>query len=179
MPENTTGYTRPAKVFHWLTVLGVICAISLGLLMMNLEGPLQSRLFDLHRSFGALVLGLTALRLGWRVFHKPPPLPAGLPAWQHQVSQLVHWALYGLLFITPLLGWAGTSAYRAPISVFGLFFLPPIVDENRALSEKLLGLHGLAMLALSALITMHVGAALFHHFVRKDGVLARMWPWRI
>lgn len=147
--------------------------------MMNLEGPLQSRLFDLHRSFGAVVLTLTALRLAWRLLHKPPPLPASVPAWQARVSRVVHWALYGLLFATPLMGWAGTSAYRAPISVFGLFFLPPIVTEDRALSEKLLGLHVVLMLMLAALIVMHVGAALFHHFVGKDGVLARMWPWRI
>lgn len=171
-----TSYSPIAKTFHWLTVLAILCAIPLGIAMLRTEGPLATQLFDLHRSFGALVLALTALRLAWRVTHPPPPLPDSLPAWQHQVSRLVHGTLYVLLFATPLVGWAATSAYRAPIKVFGLFFLPPILSEDRALSEKLFVVHIVLAAVLTLLLVMHIGAALYHRFVRHDGVLARMWP---
>ncbi len=173
-----THYSPVAKAFHWFTVLAILCTIPLGLAMLRVEGPVQTQLFDLHRSFGALVLAVTALRLAWRVTHRPPQLPASLPAWQHTASRLVHGALYVLLFAAPLAGWAGTSAYRAPISVFGLFFLPPIAPEDRALSEKLFTLHIALTVALCVLLVAHIGAALYHRFVRHDDVLARMWPER-
>lgn len=171
-----TRYSSIAQAFHWLTVPAILCAVPLGVAMLRVEGPVQTQLFDLHRSFGALVLALTALRLAWRATHPPPPLPDGLPAWQRRASRLVHHALYALLFATPLVGWAATSAYRAPIGVFGLFFLPPIVAEDRALSEKLFTLHMALAVALCVLFIAHIGAALYHCFVRHDTVLARMWP---
>lgn len=171
-----TQYSSIAKIFHWLTVLAVLCTIPLGLAMLRVEGPVQTQLFDLHRSFGALVLAVTALRLAWRATHPSPPLPEGLPAWQHRVSGLVHGALYVLLFATPLAGWAGTSAYPAPISVFGLFVLPPILAADRALSETLFTVHIVLAGAMCVLLAAHIGAALYHRFVRHDGVLARMWP---
>lgn len=171
-----TGYSPIAKTFHWLTVLAILCTIPLGVAMLRIQGPLQSQLFDLHRSFGALVLALTALRLAWRASHPPPPLPESLPAWQHLASRLVHGALYVLLIATPLAGWAATSAYRAPISVFGLFFLPPILAEDRALSEKLFVVHIVLATTLTLSLVMHIGAALYHRFVLHDAVLARMWP---
>lgn len=173
-----TSYSPVAKVFHWLTALAVLCTIPLGLAMLRVEGPAQTQLFDLHRSFGALVLALAALRLAWRAVYPPPPLPESLPAWQHKVSSLVHGILYLLLFATPLAGWAGTSAYPAPISVFGLFVLPPIMSADRALSEKLFAVHMTLAGAMCLLLAAHIGAALYHRFVRRDTVLARMWPGR-
>lgn len=170
------SYSPIAKAFHWLSAAAVLCTIPLGIAMLRVEGPVQSRLFDLHRSFGALVLALTALRLAWRATHPPPPLPESLPAWQHQASSLVHKALYVLLFATPLAGWAATSAFPAPISVFGLFILPPILSPDRALSEKLFVVHMTLAGALCLLLAAHIGAALYHRFVRRDGVLTRMWP---
>lgn len=170
-----TGYSPVAKVFHWLTALAVLCTVPLGFAMLRIEGPVQTRLFDLHRSCGALVLALTAFRLAWRVTHPPPPLPESLPTWQRTSSRMVHGTLYVLLFATPLAGWAGTSAYPAPISVFGLFVLPSILSADRALSEQLFAVHVALAGALCVLFTVHAGAALYHRFVRRDMVLARMW----
>ena len=85
-----------------------------------------------------------------------------------------HWALYILLIVQPFVGWIATSAYRAPMTMFWLFELPPIWGENRALSEDLFLVHRNLGLLIAALLVAHIGAALFHHFVRKDGVLLRM-----
>jgi cytochrome b561 len=73
-----------------------------------------------------------------------------------------------------VLGWIGTSAYRAPIVVFGLFELPPIWPEDRPVSDWVLFVHGLVAVAIAGLLAAHIGAALHHHIVRKDGILMRM-----
>ena len=173
--EPATGYTLPAKVFHWLTALAVLLAVPMGIAMTRIDGgPLQNQLFDLHRSFGATILALTGVRLLWRLFHPAPPPVAGLPSWQGVAARAIHYALYLLLFAVPLIGWIGTSAYGAPIVVFGLFELPALVPKDRALADLLLPIHGRLAIALTALFLLHGAAALHHHFVRKDATLSRM-----
>lgn len=171
------NYSGPAKILHWLSAAAVITAIVLGFAMNSAEqGPTQNQLYDLHRSFGALILGLTGLRLLWRLYSPPPPPVPGMPAWQEKAAAFVHGLLYVLLFAMPLLGWAGTSAFPARIMVFGLFELPPLVGPDRELSTLLLGIHWRLGLVLCLIIAGHIGAALFHHFIRKDATLRRMLP---
>jgi cytochrome b561 len=177
MINASVRYRAPAKIFHWLTAIAVLCAVVLGISMLNVaSGPLQNRLFDLHRSFGALILVLAAGRLLWRLYSPPPPMVSGLPLWQKRAAQVTHAALYILLFAVPLMGWAGTSAYGAPITVFGLFQLPMLLAKNKPLADVLLPLHMALAFSLCALVIGHIGAALFHHFIRKDDTLRRMLP---
>jgi cytochrome b561 len=173
--DMAPGYTLGARILHWLSAALILLMIPFGIVMGQIDsGPLQDLLFNLHRSIGAILLPLVILRLFWRFQHPPPPLPADIPAIQRAAAHASHWTLYGLLIAQPLLGWIATSAYRAPITVFWLFVLPPIWPENRALSEQLFVVHQLIGFALAILIVVHVSAALFHHFVRKDRVLMRM-----
>lgn len=178
METRAKSYTGAAKLLHWLTALAVITAIVLGFAMVGAApGPGQNRLYDLHRSFGALILLLAGLRLLWRLYSPPPPpMAPGMPAWQEKAALYLHRLLYILLFAMPLLGWAGTSAFPAKIMVFGLFELPPLVAPDRALSELLLGIHWRLAFVLCALIVAHVGAGLYHHFIVKDETLKRMLP---
>jgi len=177
MNDASPRYSAPAQILHWLTALAIVCGVSLGVAMLNVaQGPLQNKLFDLHRSFGALILALTGVRLLWRLYMPPPPMIAGMPAWQERAARVTHVALYMLLFAVPLMGWAGTSAFGAAIPVFGLFTLPMILEQNRPLADVLLKLHVALAFTLCALLVMHVGAALHHHFVRKDDTLRRMLP---
>jgi cytochrome b561 len=136
------AYTPTARVLHWIVAVLVIGLIVVGILMGNLDsGPLQDRLYNLHRSTGALVLVLALIRLGYRMTHPPLPLPATVPASQRLAAESMHWALYVLLIVQPLVGWAATSAYRAPIIIYGLFELPPILPVNQPLSEQLFFVH--------------------------------------
>ncbi|MSO72299.1 MAG: cytochrome b [Rhodospirillaceae bacterium] len=177
MTEKFLHYRAPAQILHWLTALVVVCGVTFGVGMLNASpGALQNRLFDLHRSCGALILALTGLRLLWRLYTPPPPLIAGMPAWQERAARITHAALYILLFTVPLVGWAGTSAFGAPIPVFGLFELPMILEKDKAVADVLLPLHGGLALTLCALLLLHIGAALHHHFIRKDNTLRRMLP---
>ncbi len=140
------------------------------------SGPVQNTLFDLHRSFGALILLLVLIRLPYRLFAGAPPPEPSLPRWQIGLSHAVHWLLYLFLLVMPIVGWVGTSAYGAPITVFWLFQLPEIVAKNEALAETLLDAHATAGLIMGGLVVIHIAAALYHRFIRHDGVLARMLP---
>lgn len=172
---NAPGYTFVARVLHWVTAILVLLQLPLGIVIANQwGGPLQDALYYAHKSIGALILPLVVARLAYRLTHRPPPLPGDIPRAQRLAAQATHWALYALLIVQPLLGWMGTSAYPAPVPVFGLFELPPLLAPNRALSEQLLSVHRYVAFTIAGLAALHIGAALFHHFVRRDRVLLRM-----
>jgi cytochrome b561 len=169
------AYTLTARTLHWLTASLVLLNLPLGLVIANdWGGPLQDQLYDLHRSIGALIIPIILVRLLYRLGHPPAPLPDDIPALQQFAANATHWALYGLLIVQPFLGWIGTSAYRAQIIVFGLLELPPIWPEDRAFSDRVLHVHSLIGLTIAVLLAAHIGAALQHHFVRRDGILMRM-----
>jgi cytochrome b561 len=173
--KTSTAYSLTARVLHWLTATLVLILLPLGVVIANeWGGPLQDPLYDLHRSIGTLIIPLVILRLGYRLTHPPLPLPDEIPPLQQFAAHATHWGLYLLLVVQPFVGWVATSAYRAPIMVFGLFELPPIWPQDRPLSERLFVVHELIAAAIACLAAAHIAAALYHHFVRKDRVLMRM-----
>jgi cytochrome b561 len=173
---RTPAYTPIARALHWITAVLVLGLISVGIIMSQLldSGPLQDRLYNLHRSTGVLILPLAIVRLLYRFSNPPLPLIDEIPAFQRFAAESMHWGLYLVLIVQPLVGWAATSAYRAPIVVFGLFELPPILAQNQALSEQLFAVHRVLGILMAVMVCAHAGAALYHHFIRRDRVLMRM-----
>lgn len=175
MTDAPASYSSTARILHWITATLVLIQLPLGLVIaQNWGGPIQDPLYNLHRSIGALIIPIILVRFAYRLTHPAPPLPADIPPLQQQAAHITHWALYALLLVQPFLGWIGTSAYPAPIVVFGLFQLPPLWWEDRTFSNEILLVHSLVALAIALLLVAHIGAALHHHFVRRDGVLYRM-----
>jgi cytochrome b561 len=174
-------YSPVARMLHWLTVVAVFVMIPLGLAMtyrgntLNIWDGVTDALYSLHKLIGFLVLWLSAGRLIYRLVHGAPPDEPTLEWWQKAASHLVHWALYGLLLIVPLLGWIGVSLFPS-LMVFNLFGLPPLVSPNEEAAKRVLAVHGWLAILLALLACAHIGAALFHYFIRKDGVLRRMLP---
>jgi len=169
------SYSLPARLGHWVVALLIIVAFFAGLTMVRVgQGSLQDRLFDWHRSLGVLILALATARLIWRIYRPAPPLPAGIPRWIETASRASHWLLYALILGLPLLGWLGSSAFGAPVRVFGLFDLPPLVRPNRPLADVILAIHKYGAFSLGGLVVLHVGAAFYHLLVRRDGVFQRM-----
>jgi cytochrome b561 len=166
------AYTVTARALHWITAVLVLVQIPLGLLIANFQ--MGDRLYNLHKSIGAVLIPIVLFRLGYRLAHPPAPLPQDIPELQRFAAHGLHWVLYALLVAQGFIGWIATSAYPAPIPVFGLFELPPIWGEDRALSDRLFVAHRALGIALGCLVLGHIGAALFHHSVRKDRVLMRM-----
>ena len=176
-----TRYTATAKLLHWVLALALITALGLGLYMVSLSfSPQRLKLYNWHKWLGVSILVLSLLRLGWRLAHKPPALPAAMqaamPRWQHLAHHGTHHALYALFLIVPLLGWAYSSAAGFPIVFLGLIALPDWVAASPELAETLKPLHQWSAYALAALIVLHIAAALKHQFIDRDGLLLRMLP---
>ena len=177
-------YTAVAMLFHWLLALALLGMAGVGMYMVDLPvSPLRIKLYNWHKWAGVSFLVLSALRLLWRVTHRPPPLPQavtlGMPTWQVGVHHATHLLLYVLFFAVPLIGWAYSSAAGFPIVWFGQIPLPDLVGADKALAELIKPLHQLAALALLGLAGLHVAAALKHQWIDRDGLLARMLPGRV
>ena len=175
MPASTPAYTVTARTLHWITAVLVLIQIPLGILIVFAElGAWKDPLYNLHKSIGATLIPIVLFRLYYRLTHPPVPLPPDIPEHQRLAAEGLHWTLYAVLVVQGMLGWIATSAYPAPIPVFGLFEMPHIWREDRALSDQLFFFHRWLGIALAFLLVGHIGAALFHHFGRKDRVLMRM-----
>lgn len=178
MQAASARYTPTAIALHWLLALMIVGSFSVGVTMSDMAlSPLRLKLYNWHKWAGITILALSALRLLWRLGHRPPPaLP--MPTWQHRASQVAHLALYVLFFAVPLAGWAYSSAAGFPVVLFGVLPLPDFVAADRALSETLKEVHGNLAWGLAAVVALHVAGALKHQFLDRDGLLQRMWPSR-
>ncbi len=175
--EDIRRYDWPARWLHWLIALLVVSVIPLGLLMGAVDsGPLQDWLFYIHEELGFVILVLMVLRLAFRLGSGTPPLPPSVPRWQHAASHLVHGLFYLGLIVQPVIGWLGTSAFGAPVSIFGLFTLPMPLAKDDALAGQLFEIHETIGFVIIGLLAVHIGAVVMHSFVHKDGILRRMWP---
>lgn len=171
-------YTSTAIALHWLIALLVIGTFALGLVMTGIPGltPAKLRYFSWHKWAGVTVLGLAALRLLWRLAHRPPGLPAATPAWQQSAAHALHGLLYVLIFAAPLSGYAFSLAAGVPVMYLGLFKLPVLFGADPALKPVLREVHYWLDMTLAACVALHVAAALKHHFVDRDGLMGRMLP---
>lgn len=143
-------------------------------------------LYQLHKSFGLSILLLTFVRFGWRLINRPPALPVAMPGWQKAVARVTHWGFYALMVLTPLAGWAmvSVSPTDIPTRLFGVLPVPhlPFLDgvTDRAASEDMLKeTHEVLAKGILLLLALHIGAAIKHSIVDKDGVLASMLPSRV
>lgn len=180
MTEAALHYNRVARSLHWAIGVLVIYNLVSGI-THDWLGEVAGRdaviaVMGLHKSIGFLVLTLSVVRLVWRLTHPAPPLPAAMPAWEKLSAHGLHWLFYALLFILPMTGWIMSSAGKNPLTFLGLFEIPKFaVEKGSALAEGTHEAHELLGFAWAALLVIHVGAALRHHFILKDNILTRMW----
>jgi cytochrome b561 len=165
-----------AQFFHWTIVVLIITQFVLALTAEDLHGVKKLAVLAIHKSFGITILMLAVLRVVWRFSNPTPPLPATLKPYERFLAHFTHTALYVLIFITPLTGWIMSSARGFPVSWFNLFQLPDLVAKNRPLYDFMVDTHVTLAWTLAAIATLHLLAALKHHFVMKDTVLRRMLP---
>ncbi|WP_245297276.1 cytochrome b/b6 domain-containing protein [Rhizobium oryziradicis] len=187
-----TRYTAVAILLHWVTALLVISMIPMGLWMVRaIKDPatqqLAYQLFQVHKSIGFAILALTVVRIVWRLTHPVPALPAGMKNWESFLAKATHVAFYGLMLALPLSGWIYISSGWAistdrPLQVatswFGLFGVPdlPGLEGNRTVAFAAMGAHSYLAWGGIVLIALHVAAALKHHVIDRDAVLAQMIP---
>ena len=193
----STRYTTVAIALHWALAVLVLGMIPVGWWMSDavLDPAYRAKAgqaFQLHKSVGFTILGLTLVRLIWRLTHKTPPLPQAMPAWEKSVAKLTHWLFYFLMLALPVTGWLYVSAgysvtferfFPVATSWFGLFEVPhiaPIAGQDEATRKAIgvtaMNVHSKLAWGVIVLGGLHVAAALKHHFFNRDDVLTRMVP---
>jgi cytochrome b561 len=179
--SQAARYSTVAIVLHWLLGISIFAMFAIGIYMSDLPfSPLRLKLYNYHKWAGITFLILSVLRLVWRLLNKPPALPKAIeqamPNWQTKVYHATHYALYALFFAVPLIGWAYSSAAGFPIVLFGVLPLPDFLAVDKEFAKQIKDLHEISAFALVGLALLHIGAALKHHFIDKDGLVSRMLP---
>ena len=171
------SYGSAAIGFHWIMFALVVIVGVLGLLHDDWPKATQEFWINVHALLGLSLWFTLFARLFWRLRHAPPALPEGIGAMSRRFSSPVHWALYALMFLIPVLG-VVTFIYHGRIFDFGFFHIDFGVKKNRAIFSPTEDIHGYLAYALFALAGLHALAALWHQFYLHDGVMTRMWPRR-
>jgi len=192
---RNTDYSWGAlgRGFHWTVVAIVSVQIPLGFWMVDVyeeytktfvDDTLVMQTSNAHHTLGLLVLAIAGFRLAWRLSNPTPELPTNLLAYQRYLARVTHVALYALMFLYPLSGWAALSAYEGefPIFFFGYDHVPRIVPqviEGEPFDYPFFAqIHRSLWRIGGVVLLLHVTGALWHQYVARDGILRRMWSGR-
>jgi len=177
---NSTGnadYTGTAIALHWVAGALIVGNLAFGLYMVDLPlSPAKLKYYSWHKWAGVTIFLVSAARLLWRLTHPAPALPASMSPWQRTAANASHHLLYLLFFAAPLTGWLFSSAAGFQTVYFGVLPIPDLLGKDKELADVLKLVHRFVNYSLAALVILHVAAALKHHVVDADGVLARMIP---
>lgn len=185
--DERVTYGGVAITLHWLIAIAIIANIVLGLYFADLprSDPDKFILTQTHKSIGLTVLVLSLIRVAWRLVNPVPPLPRSMSPALRFSSRTIQVLLYVLIVLIPLAGWAMVSAspLGLPTRYFGWFEWPQIPwlaelprAAKRSLSREFGEAHVILAWSAIVLVPIHITAALYHQFVRRDDVLARMLP---
>ena len=172
-------YTWLAIALHWLVALLVIVQVAWGRGMQEIGNEprgLRADAYNVHKSIGLAILALMLVRLGWRLAHPPPPLPA-MARWQRRLAAGNHALLYAALFVMPIAGYLGSVFSGYPVRAFGMTW-PAWGWKDDAIKGAMSAVHLYTSWVLVAAIALHVAGALKHALVERDRLLQRMWPRR-
>lgn len=176
-------WSKLSKIFHWAMALSVLGTTSLMYFIVNFgnfDDPAVRAEYGYwlkhHKSIGLIVLFLVAFRLAWNLWRRRPAMPTGMSTLQRRAAFGVHGVIYLGMLAVPLLGWSASMTYGGRTHFFGLFELPVLLPKNIEWANILQPAHIWGAWTLLALVGLHVIAALWHHFVRKDATLVQMLP---
>jgi len=178
MRDHDRHYDSVAIALHWVIGAALIAQIVFGFLLDDLAPrgtPARAQIINLHKSIG-LLIGLAVLaRLAWRLAHRPPPWPDSMAHWKRRAALAVHRSLYACMVVSPLAGYVASNFSKHGVRFFGMP-LKPWGPDSPATYAFFNGLHDIAGYLLVTLLALHVGAALKHGLVDRDGVFSRMLP---
>jgi len=174
-PQPTARYRTGAIAFHWTMFVLVVIVGILGLLHDSWPKATQAFWINVHALIGIVLWLVLLARFAYRLRHSPPTLPSAISALSRRLSSPVHWTLYALLFVIPIIGFV-TFVYHGRILDLGAFDIDFGIKKNRAIFGPTEDVHGYLAYALFGLAGLHALIALGHQFILHDGVLARMWP---
>jgi cytochrome b561 len=168
------AYGPTAKLFHWTIFLLLAAQYAVGSIMPHIgRKTLNEGWVNWHLSLGALILAVIVARFVWRLFHHVA-LPDDLPGWETALSRFTHLTLYALVFAMTVLGWAAANSRGWTVMLLGVAPLPQLVPNGSAWGHEAGDIHNILVYVLLGFIALHVAGALYHYFVKRDGVLQRM-----
>jgi cytochrome b561 len=176
---NDQQFTAFSRLLHWVMAVLVLAMLFIGVGMVSSVSERYHLLVSIHKPLGIAILVLVVIRFVNRLLNPAPPLPAHLPLWQALAAKMSHIVLYALMFALPLVGWALLSAAGYPIVLYGPLHLPPILPHDAMVYAALREAHTYLAYLLFATFIAHLGAALLHALIHRDGVFASMAPWRV
>ena len=173
-PRPTT-WNPVARAFHWGIALLILLQGVVGWYGHEMErSPAKIEVMTAHKSLGITLLLLALLRLAWRAGHRPPPPPPDSARWEVRAATFTHVLLYVLIIALPLSGWLAASTSLVPWKLWWILPWPDIAPVSEGLHEFAEELHEVLVKLLIAVLVVHVGAALRHHFLKRNDVLLRM-----
>ena len=175
-------YTHVAIWLHWIIGLAFVLMLASGFAMKYLDMPqsLKFNMFQWHKSLGVIMLWAVALRIVWRLFHKPPSLPDSFARIDLISAKLGHLGLYALMISMPASGWimVSSSPIGLPTYIFNLFEWPhiPGLEGNKSISNLSKLSHEIMAWALLIFVILHIAAVIKHAVIDKVNLLPRMMP---
>lgn len=170
-------FDRGTRLVHWLT-FGLMLAVFVLAFSIDLAASRASHMAVLqaHRLTGLVIWMVTLFRLAWRQNVSYPDWPSDMGKSMRVLAKATEYSLYAMLLLQPILGLLQTNSHGDRVNLWLLGPLPALIGEDRAFAHQLLTAHVVLGFSLLGVIALHVSAALFHHFVRRDDVLVRMLP---
>lgn len=166
-------YDTVSQSLHWLMAFLLIGMLVMGLTFDTIPEEWRKSAVTTHKATGVLLLGLVFVRALWR-FIKPAPALLPTPRLQKAMANLTHGILYGLMVAIPLLGLLMVSSRGRAVDFFGIAEIPPLIAESDVVGNAFYKWHVLGAYILIGFICLHIGGALYHNFILKDGTLRRM-----
>ena len=174
MTKSTGNYGPIAKSFHWLIFALLLAQYAIGSIMPHIgRKTLDEGWVHWHLLIGATLLLVIVLRFLWRLLY-PVRLPDNLAPWENALSHITHYTLYILVFVMTVLGWAASNARGWDVKLFGLVTLPALTSKGSSWGHEAGDIHNILVYVLLGFVALHVAAALYHYFIKKDQVLQRM-----
>ena len=175
LKNSESQYGVVTKGFHWVLFLMLTFSVIAGNFLASMpKGAEKLEAAGMHKSFGAVILMLIFARFFWRLINDIPKDETNTPDMQKSLAHVMRWALYALMFAQPISGILMTQSAGYPISFFGLFEFPALLEKDKSLAEFFRSAHGVIWIILVVAVFAHVSAALHHHFIKKDNVLKKM-----
>ena len=179
LANSADRYGLVSRFLHWVMALFILVMIGVGIYMTDLakDDPLRGQLYSMHKAVGVTLLGLAVARILWILVSRPPAMPSALQRWEVVLAKSTVGLLYLLMLATPIAGYLMSDTGGKPISYFGLFDLPSLMEKNHDLHEALEEVHEVLAYTILALVGLHVAGALKHRFMDKApdaDVLRRM-----
>lgn len=167
-------YSRSMRIFHWAMAALILSMLFAGLAMVQTLAPWHAPILAAHKAFGVLAFVAVIARLINRWRSTTPPLPTDLPAAQAFAAKATQVLLYAAMLLMPISGYLMVSASGQAIDIFGWFYLPALGAESLTRYGLFREMHAYVAYSFILLLLMHIGAALYHGWVRQDSVLSSM-----